>query len=69
MTGAYRMSKRMVQTFCADVLGVPICAGQVCASEAEMAVATAAVVQELRAYVRNQPAWRARPTESPREPS
>jgi len=56
MTGAYRMSKRMVQTFCADVLGVPICAGQVCASEAETAVATAAVVQELRAYVRHRPA-------------
>jgi transposase len=56
MTGAYRMSKRMVQTFCADVLGVPICGGQVCASEAETAAATAAVVQELREYVRSQPA-------------
>jgi transposase len=40
MTGAYRMSKRMVQAFCADVLGVPVCAGQVCASEAETAAAT-----------------------------
>jgi transposase len=56
MTGAYRMSKRMVQTFCADVLGVPVCAGQVCASEAEVASATDAVVQELREYVRGQPA-------------
>jgi transposase len=56
MTGAYRMSKRMVQTFCADVLGVPICAGQVCASEAETAAATEAVVQELRAFARSQPA-------------
>jgi transposase len=56
MTAAYRMSKRMVQTFCADVLGVPISAGQVCASEAETAAATAVVVQELRAYARNQPA-------------
>jgi transposase len=56
MTGAYRMSKRMVQTFCADVLGVPICAGQVCASEAETAAATDAVVKELRDYVRSQPA-------------
>jgi transposase len=56
MTGAYRMSKRMVQTFCADVLGVPICAGQVCASEAETAAATEAVVQEMRAFARSQPA-------------
>ena len=56
MTGAYRMSKRMVQTFCADVLGVPVCAGQVCASEAETAAATDAVVRELREYVRSQPA-------------
>jgi transposase len=56
MTGAYRMSKRMAQTFCADVLGVPVCAGQVCASEAETAAATEPVVQELREYVRGQPA-------------
>ena len=56
MTGAYRMSKRMVQTFCADVLGIPICAGQVCASEAETAAATETLVQELRAFVRSQPA-------------
>jgi transposase len=56
MTGAYRMSKRMVQTFCADVLGVPVCAGQVCASEAATAAATEPAVQELRGYVRSQPA-------------
>jgi transposase len=56
MAGAYRMSKRMVQTFCADVLGVPVCAGQVCASEAQTAGATEAVVKELRHYVRSQPA-------------
>jgi transposase len=56
MTGAYRMSKRMVETFCADVLGVPVCAGQVCALEAETAAATDAVVQELREYVQSRPA-------------
>jgi transposase len=56
MTGAYRMSKRKVQTFCADVFGIPICAGQVCASEAAVAAATDAVVQELRDYIRGQPA-------------
>jgi transposase len=46
----------MVQTFCADVFGVPVCAGQVCASEAETAAATDPVVQELRHYARHQPA-------------
>jgi hypothetical protein len=56
MTGAYRMSKRMVQTFCADVLGVPVCAGQVGASEAETASAVEPVVQQLREYARSQPA-------------
>jgi transposase len=56
MTGAYRMSKRMVETFCADVLRVPVCAGQVCASEVETAAATDPVVQELREYVRSRPA-------------
>src|SRR5262249_59915830 len=56
MTGAYLMSKRMVQPFCADVLGVPLCAGPVCASEAETAAATEPVVRELREYVRSEPA-------------
>ena len=56
MTGAYRLSKRMAQTFCADVLGVPVCAGQVCASEAQTAAATDSVVRELMEYVRSQPA-------------
>jgi transposase len=56
MTGAYRMSKRMAQRFCADVLGIPVCAAQVCASEAQTATATAAVVQQLREFVRGQPA-------------
>jgi transposase len=56
MTGAYRMSKRMVEAFCADVFRIPICAGQVCASEAETAAATDTVVEALRAYARTQPA-------------
>jgi transposase len=56
MTGAYRMSKRMVQTFCADVFNTPLCAGQVCAVEAQVTAATKAVVSELRDYVRRQPA-------------
>lgn len=56
MTGAYRMSKRMVQTFCADVLGVPVSVGQVCASEALTASATGAAVEELCDHVRSRTA-------------
>jgi transposase len=56
MTGAYRLSKRMVQTFCADVFGLPLCAGQVCALEAETTAATAAVVEALREHARTRPA-------------
>src|SRR5262245_14720349 len=56
LTGAYRLSKRLVGELCIDVLGVPISAGQVCALEAETAAATDAVVQELRDFARGQPA-------------
>jgi transposase len=56
LTGAYRLSKRQVDSLCADVLGVPLSAGQVCALEADTVAATAAVVAELRAYVKEQPA-------------
>jgi transposase len=56
MTGAYRMSKRMVEACCADVFSIPICAGQVYASEAEKSAATDPVVEALRAYARSKPA-------------
>jgi transposase len=56
MTGAYRLSKRMVQTFGDDVFRVPICTGQVGAREVETAAATEPVVAELRVYVKKQPA-------------
>jgi transposase len=46
----------MVETFCADVFSIPICAGQVCASEAETAAALDPVVTALRDYARSQPA-------------
>jgi transposase len=52
LTGAYRLSKRMAEALCADVLGVPISAGQVCALERETARAVEPVVAELREYVR-----------------
>jgi transposase len=56
LTGAYRLSKRQVESLCADLLGVPLSAGQVCAVEAEVVAATAPVVSELRAYVQEQAA-------------
>jgi transposase len=56
LTGAYRLSKRQVEGLCADLLGVPLSAGQVCAVEAEVVAATAPVVTELRAYVQEQSA-------------
>ena len=41
LTGAYRLSKRQVEGLCADLLGTPVSAGQVCAVEADTAAATA----------------------------
>jgi len=56
LTGAYRLSKRQVEGLCADLLGTPVSAGQVCAVEAEAVAATAPVVAALRAYVADQSA-------------
>jgi transposase len=56
LTGAYRLSKRMVRTPCADHLGVPVCTGQICALEARTTVALEPVLAALREYVRRQPA-------------
>jgi len=56
LTGAYRLSKHLVEGLCDDLLGIPISAGQVCAMEAETAAATEPVVKELREYARSQPA-------------
>jgi transposase len=56
LTGAYRLSKRQVESLCADLLGVPLSTGQVCAVEAEVVAATAPVVTELRAYVQKRSA-------------
>jgi transposase len=56
LTGAYRLSKRQVESLCADILGVPLSAGQVCALEADTVAATAPVVAELRTYVKDQSA-------------
>jgi transposase len=54
LAGAYRLSKRMIQTLCGDLFGIPICPGQVCALQQETTKATDLVVAELRSYVRRQ---------------
>jgi transposase len=55
-SGAYRMSKRMVMSFCTDVLGVPMALGEVCQVEHMVAQALTLPVQEARTYVQTQSA-------------
>jgi transposase len=54
-SGAYRMSKRMVTTFCMDVLGVPLTLGEVCQMAEVVTAALEPAVHEARAYVQTQP--------------
>jgi transposase len=54
--GAYRMSKRMIVSFCADVLGVPLALGAVCQVEQTVAKALDPPVQEAQSYVQTQDA-------------
>ena len=55
-SGVYRMSKRMVQSFCRDVLGTDISLGGVPALEQATAAALDEPVAQAREYVRRQPA-------------
>jgi transposase len=55
-TGAYRLSKRMVEALCADLLNVPLSLGSICRLEQETAAATEPVVRELRAEIKKQSA-------------
>lgn len=54
-TGAYRRSKRMVVSFCADGLGVELALGEVCQVE-QTAQALDLPVQEAQTYVQTQDA-------------
>src|SRR5437867_3489522 len=54
--GAYRMSQRMIASFCAEVLGVPLAVGEICQVEQTVAKAVDPAVQEARAYVQTQDA-------------
>lgn len=55
-SGVYRMSKRLVQSFCADVLGTDISLGEVAALEQATATALDQPVAEAREYVQQQSA-------------
>jgi len=52
LSGAYRLSKRQIETLCDDVFGIPLCTGTICNLEQRTAAATDPVVQELRDHVR-----------------
>jgi transposase len=53
-SGVYRMSKRVVQSFCSDVLGTELCLGEVAALEQATAAALDAPVSEARESVKQQ---------------
>ncbi len=50
-SGAYRMSKRMVASFCQEVLGVSLAVGEVCRIEQRVTQAVAPAVAEVHLYV------------------
>jgi transposase len=56
LTGAYRLSKAKVARLLADLFAIPLCAGQVCAIEAEVGRQLQPVVDALRRAARQQPA-------------
>src|SRR5947209_989275 len=56
LTGAYRLSKRQAEQLLRDVYALPVCAGQVCALERQLAEWLQPVVDEATRSVRTQPA-------------
>lgn len=54
LAGAYRLSKDQIESLCADVFGIPLCAGTVCALERKTAAALDPVVAEIRDHVQSQ---------------
>jgi transposase len=50
-SGTYRMSKRMVASFCRDVLGVELSVGEICQIEQTVTRAVAPAVEEAAVYV------------------
>jgi len=56
LTGAYRLSKAKAARLLTDLFSIPLCAGQVCVTEAEVGQQLQPVVAELLAAARQQPA-------------
>src|SRR6185295_10988986 len=52
-TGGYRMSKRMVASFCREVLGIEPSVGEVCQIEQTVTTAVASAVEEAAVYVQS----------------
>jgi transposase len=56
LTGAYRLSKAKAARLLTDLFTIPLCAGQVCAIEAEVGQGLRPVVEELLVAARQLPA-------------
>jgi hypothetical protein len=56
LTGAYRLSKAKAARLLTGLFAIPLCAGQVCATEAEVGRQLKPVVDELLVAARQQPA-------------
>jgi hypothetical protein len=54
LTGAYRLSKAKASRLLTDLFAIPLCAGQVCATEAEVGQELWPVVDELLAAAARQ---------------
>jgi transposase len=52
-TGGYRMSKRMVVSFCREVLGIELSLGEICQIEQTVTHAVAPAVEEAAVYVQS----------------
>jgi transposase len=52
-TGGYRMSKRMVRSFCREVLGIELSLGEICQIEQTVTNAVAPAVEEAAVYVQS----------------
>lgn len=52
-TGGYRMSKRMVVSFCREVLGIELSVGEICQIEQTVTKAVAPAVEEAAIYVQS----------------
>ena len=52
-TGGYRMSKRMVASFCREVLGIELSLGEICQIEQTVTTAMAPAVEEAAVYVQS----------------